>query len=161
MRLSCGADPRRAASIETTTKAAGAQTQFLPQSGTGSFKRWLTRAPSLPDRGTLRHKGRLKVSQPFTNGRTVKRRKGLELLQGKATSVKYRDAIEELRSIVNESGLKACPELGWEAAAPPRATPARWLESRRPSRSRYSWRLEPAGQRPGARRLAVMDCGER
>ena len=113
-RLSCGADPRRAASIETTTKAAGAQTQFLPQSGTGSFKRWLTRAPSLPDRGTLRHKGRLKVSQPFTNGRTVKRRKGLELLQGKATSVKYRDAIEELRSIVNESGLKACPELGWK-----------------------------------------------
>jgi len=68
----------------------------------------------LPDRGTLRHKGRLKVSQPFTNGRTVKRRKGLELLQGKATSVKYRDAIEELRSIVNESGLKACPELGWK-----------------------------------------------
>ena len=41
MRLSCGADPRGATSIETTTEPAGAQTQFFPRPGAVSFKRWL------------------------------------------------------------------------------------------------------------------------
>ena len=39
LRLSCGAVG--ATCIETTAKSAGAQTQFLPQPGAGSFKRLL------------------------------------------------------------------------------------------------------------------------
>src|SRR6266568_5752420 len=43
MRLSCGADPVGATPLEPTTKPVGAQTQFLPQPGAGSFKRLLGR----------------------------------------------------------------------------------------------------------------------